>query len=49
MCVALGVPIGGFFALACSIVAAGAGFYAGGTLGEMSGKFIGEVIYESTK
>jgi uncharacterized Zn-binding protein involved in type VI secretion len=49
LCVALGVPTGGFLTLACSIVAAGAGSYAGGTLGEMSGELIGEVIYESTK
>ena len=49
LCVALGVPTGGFLTLACSIVAVGAGSYAGGTLGEMSGEFIGEAIYESTK
>lgn len=49
LCLALGVPTGGFLTLACSIVAVGAGSYAGGTLGEMSGEFIGEAIYESTK
>jgi uncharacterized Zn-binding protein involved in type VI secretion len=49
LCVALGVPTGGFLTLACSIVAVGAGSYAGGTLGEVSGEFIGEAIYELTK
>ncbi len=49
LCVAMGVPTGGFSMLACSIVAVGAGTYAGGKLGEIGGEEIAEVVYENTK
>ncbi|MEB2515719.1 PAAR domain-containing protein [Pseudomonas sp. YuFO20] len=49
LCIGLGVATAGVGLLACSVIAVGIGSFAGGTLGEMGGEIIGELVYENLK
>jgi uncharacterized Zn-binding protein involved in type VI secretion len=49
LCIGLGISTGGIGTLACSIVVAGTGSYAGSELGGMLGEGVGNIIYETTK
>lgn len=49
ICVAVGLPTGGLGTVLCGAVLAGAGSYAGGTLGEKGGERIAEKVYEAVR